>query len=189
MISSTGKQKKNKNTGPAASQAAGKDRVARLLSLPDNISGMTLVELMLVAAIILALVTISTPLFRRTYEDLKLSSSARGIANLIQFCQESSIMERKRFRLEIDRDKKSYRILVEDEEKREFSPLGSRWGRTFKIPADIEIETEIEELDFYPNGRVTPGLVYLTNKAGKSYTLSIEQNTGLVSVYDYKKEE
>lgn len=151
------------------------------------LTGFTLLELMLVAVIILALVTISIPLFKRTYEDLRLTSSAKEIAAIMQFCRERAVFERRTFVLNIDTDKMSYQIFTEDEDKKEPLPLKSRWGRIFRIPDGIDVEVDEERIDFLPDGSTTPALIYLTNKEGKAFTISIEQGTGLVSVYDYKK--
>lgn len=151
--------------------------------------GFTLLELMLVAVIILILVSVSTPLFKRTYEDLRLTSSAKEISSVMQFCQERAVFERKNFRFNVNPDKKTYQLLAKDEEKGEFQPLRSRWGRAFKIPDGIDIEADQDTVDFFPDGTATPASLYLTNKEGQVFTILTEQETGLVRVYDYKKEK
>ena len=148
----------------------------------------TLLELMLVAAIILALVALSTPLFRRTYEDLKLTTSAKNIAYTANFCRERAIFERRSYRFIIDIENNLYRIFVEDEEDNAFKPLREKWGRSFRIPKDIEVETNKTVIDFSPNGDTNSVIIYLTNKENKTCAVSIEADTGLIKVYDYIKE-
>lgn len=150
-------------------------------------AGFTLLELTLVAVIILALVTISAPLFKRTYEDLRLTSSVKEIACVMQFCRERAVFERRNFRLNVNPDKKTYQVLAEDEDKGKLLPLRSRWGRVFRIPDSIDVEADKDTVDFFPNGTTTPILLYLTNKEGQVFTILIEQDIGLVRVYDYKK--
>lgn len=153
----------------------------------DSGAGFTLLELMLVAVIMLVLVTISTPLFKRTYEDLRLTSSAKEIASVMRFCRERAIFERKTFILNIDTEKKTYQVFAEDEDNEEPLPLKSRWGRIFRIPDGIDVEVDVKEIDFFPDGSTTPVSIYLTNKEGKAFTILIERDTGFVRVYDYKK--
>lgn len=152
-------------------------------------AGFTLLELMLVAVIILALVTVSTPLLKKTYEDLRFTSCAKEAAAVMRFCRERAIFERRIFRINIDSDNKTYQVLAEDEDKHKLAPLRSRWGRIFRLPDAINVEADEKEIDFFPDGTTTPTLVYLTNKEGEAFTISIEPETGFVRVYDYKKEE
>ena len=150
--------------------------------------GFTLLELLLVTIIILALVSISTPLFRNTYEDLKLTSTARDMASIIRLCYEKAVFERQPYRLKIDTDNNSYRIFTESEEDGEFKPLRDRWGRTFRTGNSIVISTEQEDIDFSPGGYTSSSYIYLTNREGNVATISIEANTGSAKIYDYKKE-
>ena len=154
----------------------------------SNGAGFTLLELMLVAVIILALVTVSTPLFKKTYEDLRLTSCAKEAAAVMRFCRERAIFERRIFRINIDSDKKTYQALAEEEDKQELVPLKSRWGRIFRLPDAIDVKAGEKEIDFFPDGTTTPALVYFTNKKGEGLTVSIEPDTGFVRVHDYKKE-
>lgn len=194
MISQTGKKNKNflvriafriapKNTRYAIPSFA-RTGEAR----PNRQGGFTLLELTLVAVIILILVCISVPLFKRTYQDLRLTSSAKEIASVMQFCRERAVFERKNFRFKVDPDKKAYQLFAEDEDKGKFLPLRSRWGRAFKIPDGIDIETDQDTVDFFPDGTASPASLYLTNKESQVFTILIEQDTGLVRVYDYKKQ-
>lgn len=148
----------------------------------------TLLELMLVAAIILALVALSTPLFRRTYEDLKLTTSAKNIAYMANFCRERAVFERRDYRLIIDIDNNMYQISVEDEEDNTFKPLKERWGRSFRIPNGIEVKADRAIIDFLPDGNTNSVVIYLTNKENKTIAVSIEAGTGSIKVYDYIEE-
>jgi len=149
-------------------------------------AGFTLIELLLVAVIILALVTISTPQFKRTFEDLRLTSCAKDISVIVRFCQERSVFERSPYKILIDIDNKTYRIYTYNQDKDSFEPIEGRWGKRFRISDSIDIETEEEELDFSPDGTITPTLIYLTNKEDKTHTILVEGSTGLIKVYDHK---
>ncbi|MFH1867807.1 MAG: prepilin-type N-terminal cleavage/methylation domain-containing protein [Candidatus Omnitrophota bacterium] len=177
-----GKMKKNNNKSHAACSLGPRPSFVFLGKY-----GFTLLELMLVSVIILAMVAISTPLFRRTYEDLKLTTTVKDISMLMQFCREKAVFERRPYRISLDINQKTYQALVEEDDE-EFKPLKSRWGRLFRIPGGIDIETSLEKIDFSPSGKPTPAVVYLTNNKNVTHTIFIESNTGRIRVYDYKKE-
>jgi len=148
----------------------------------------TLLELMLVAAIILALVLLSTPIFRRTYEDLQLTTSAKNIAYMANFCRERAVFERIDYRLNIDTDNNVYQISVRNEEDNTFKPLKEKWGRSFRIPNGIEVKTDKEAIDFSPEGDTNSFTIYLTNKENKTIVVSIKAGTGSIRIYDYIEE-
>ena len=143
---------------------------------------------MLVAAIIFALVALSTPLFKRTYEDLRLTTSAKNIAYMALFCRERAVFERRDYRLIIDIDNNLYRISVKDEEDNTFKPLRERWGRPFSIPDGIEVKADKRIIDFPPDGDTDSVIIYFTNKENKTIAVSIKAGTGSIKVYDYIEE-
>jgi Tfp pilus assembly protein FimT len=143
---------------------------------------------MLVAIIISALVLISTPLFKRTYEDLKLTAQSKDLAGMLEFCRQKAIFERRAYRLTLNKDKRYYQVLAEDEEGLRFRPPESRWGKPIRFTDGIDIRAEKEEIDFSPDGNAASLKIYLTNRQNKGYTISIEPDTGDIGLYDYKKE-
>ena len=151
-----------------------------------NRPGFTLIELVLVTVIILAIVAISTPQFKRTYDDLKLTTSVKEMAAILRFLRERTVFERKNYTLVIDINNRSYRAFIKDKDE-ELKTLKSKWGRNFKLSDNIDIETESEEIEFSPDGGATAALLYLTNKENSTQTIIIEE-TGHIRVYDYKKE-
>jgi len=155
---------------------------------PVSRNGFTLLELMLVAVIILCLVALSTPLFKSTYDDIRLTSTSKEIAAILNFCRERAIFERRDYRFRIDPKERSYRILAEDQEENGFKPLKGRWGRIFRIPEMIGLEADTEEILFSPDGSTTPAMIYLSNSENRTCTITTEGSTGLIKVYDYKKE-
>ena len=111
----------------------------RSLRISVHKNAFTLIEVTLVSVIVLILITLSMPLFRRTYEDLKITSCTKDISQIIHFSRQRAIFERRNYRVVIDSDNNSYQILVQDEESDKFIPLADRWGRVYNVPKDIEI--------------------------------------------------
>ncbi|MFC1807539.1 Tfp pilus assembly protein FimT/FimU [Candidatus Omnitrophota bacterium] len=151
-------------------------------------TGFTLIELMLVCILILVLVSISTPLFKRTYEDLRITTSAKELASVMRFCREKAIFERNSYRLILDSDEKTYKVFQKDDKDNKYKPLKSRWGKIFRIPNSISLESKEDQIDFMPNGSSTSASIYLANREGTTYTISIEKRTGFVRVYESRKE-
>jgi len=143
----------------------------------------TLIEVTLVSVIILILITLSMPLFRRTYEDLKITSCAKDISQIIHFSRERAIFERRNYRIIIDTESNTYQILVHDEEGDGFKPLADRWGRMFHIPKDIEISTDKKQIDFLPGG-VSDSAVICIIRENRTYSIILDGSTGSIKVDD-----
>ena len=59
----------------------------------------TLIELTLVTIIILALVGLSVPLFRKTFSGLAAKDATFNISKLINYAQERSVIDRKNYKI------------------------------------------------------------------------------------------
>ena len=148
----------------------------------------TLIELMLVVLIILALVSISSPLFRRSFDDLKLSSTARELVSILRLSRERAVFERSYYRLYINSDDNFYKMYTSSDGKEDFITLKERWGRKFKISKNITVDTEIDYIDFFPDGKSSGGIIYLENSNNNFNTIIVEESIGSIQLYDYKKE-
>jgi len=146
-------------------------------------SGFTLIEVTLVSVIILILITLSMPLFRRTYEDLKITSCTKDISQIIHFSRQRAIFERRNYRFVIDSDNNSYQILVQDEESDKFIPLADRWGRVYNVAKDIEIRTDKKQIDFSPSGVSDSAIIYIIRE-NKTYSIILDGSTGSIKIND-----
>jgi prepilin-type N-terminal cleavage/methylation domain-containing protein len=143
----------------------------------------TLLEVMLVSAISLILITLSVPLFKKTYKDMEIASCAKGISQIIYFSRERAIFERRDYRVVIDEENSLYRILALDRESGLFRPLTDRWGRTFRVPEDIKIRTEAGRIDFSPGGESVSTVIYIS-RGDRIYSIVLDGCTGSVRLYD-----
>ena len=78
--------------------------------------GFTLIELIIVAAIITVLIAVSSPLFKTTLRDVEMKDAAYNISKLIRLGQQRAIIEEKRHRLLIDFNKRAYYLRAEEAE-------------------------------------------------------------------------
>lgn len=143
------------------------------------------------SVIILALVSFSTPLFRKTFADLELKEAASNISKLMGMAQQRAIIESRRYRLLFDFEAKWYRLFrIEGEGQNiKFNGLADSFGRRFKIPESVDVKGNIKEIIFYPNGSCgSPGAsrgaieLKLTNKNENTTTISVIEETGNVVI-------
>jgi prepilin-type N-terminal cleavage/methylation domain-containing protein len=146
--------------------------------------GFTLIEVTLVSVIILILITLSMPIFRMTYEDLRISSSAKDIAQMITFARERAVFERINYRFVVDDTANTYQVLAQYEERGEFEPLKDRWGRVSVVPDGIDIQADIKSIDFSPSGISSHAVIYLTSGKGKTYSITLDGKKGIAKVDD-----
>jgi Tfp pilus assembly protein FimT len=139
---------------------------------------------MLVAVIILVLVALSAPLFRKTYEDLSFTVYAKGIFNTLYYCRERSILERKTYAIIIDNEKNTYNIFVENRDSGEFEISTDSRRSVFKIPEGIEIETDRENIFFRPDGYMDPAIITITDKNNRIQRILLDGKTGPVTMND-----
>ena len=153
-------------------------------------AGFTFIELMLVTVIIGIIISISTPLFQRTFDAIQLENLAANLTKLMQYSREKAIVERLQYRIVFDIYRGQYRLEVEEDPLNnpgEFYRLKSRWGKENSIPEGISLEMEKNAINFYPDGRISQSTIYLTNKNGKTYTLITERTLGRVQIFNYRK--
>ena len=157
--------------------------------------GFTLIELLIVSVIILALVSFSTPLFRKTFTDLELKEAVSNISKLMGLAQQRAIIERYRYRLLFDFEGRQYRLSrIEGEGQNiKFIALKDSFGRPFKIPESVDVKGNTKEIIFYPDGSCgTPGAnrdvieLELTNKNENTMTISVIEATGNVVITQKK---
>ncbi len=151
----------------------------------------TLIELLIVSVIILALVSFSTPLFRKTFTDLELKEAVSNISKLMGLAQQRAIIEGRSYRLLFDFEGRQYRLSrIEGEGQNiKFVDLRDSFGRPFKIPESVDIEGNTKEVIFYPNGSCSaPGAerdvieLKLTNKNENTMMISVIEATGNVVI-------
>jgi len=77
-----------------------------------NRCGFTLIELVLVGLIILIMVSVSVPMFRRTFSNVQLDETAYNIVKFMNYARAKAIAERVRAKLDFDFDTGEYRLTV-----------------------------------------------------------------------------
>lgn len=157
-----------------------------------NEKGFTLIELFIVSGIILALVAFSTPLFRKTFNELQLREAASNISKLAAFAQQEAILNRNTYKISFNPEKRTYQLLSagsQEGAKVEFKPSGGRFGRVFHWPGSIDMEAQLNEgrsvgISFYPDGHSDKAEFKLANKNDKVLRITSTGVLGNIAIYE-----
>jgi prepilin-type N-terminal cleavage/methylation domain-containing protein len=147
--------------------------------------GFTLLELLFVTIVILVLISISTPLFKRTYDNLRHDEFSRNIAKLMKYAHERAIIERVQYRVCFDLNSKTYQIKVEEDplnQRGVFCEVNGKFGKLNRIPDDVSLESSTKEVTFYPDGTVDEASLVVSSTCGAVSTLTTITGTGDVKI-------
>lgn len=168
-------------TGPRRTKVAA-------LKGSDKKAAFTLIELLIVSVIILALLSFSTPLLRKSFTDLELKETVSNISKFIALAQQKAIIERCSYAISFDFEAGTYRLSgVEGEgEDKKYKDLADRFGRLFEVPKSIKIEGNAKEIVFSPNGECSVVELELTNRNEKVMLINTTGTMGNVVVTEKK---
>jgi Tfp pilus assembly protein FimT len=140
-----------------------------------RIKGVTLIELFLVIIIIGVLVGISLPSLKATFNNLRLDSFSRELQSLMNYLHERSIVEKKVIYLNIDNNKKEIWAEIKGEQ-------AQTRLKTLGFGDDIKIETDSEEIIFYPDGEITKATIEVRNHYNQKISLTTKGVFGGVKI-------
>jgi len=151
--------------------------------------GLTFIELILVISILSILTAISTPLFRRTFDNLQVRNLCLDISKLSKYVQERAIMEQVIHRIDFDVNNKEYWVSIAKDplNPEKFITLNNRLGRKRRFSTNILLECAKPYAVFYPDGRVDELTMYVAGADGEVYTLTNKETTGYVKIFNYRK--
>lgn len=163
-----------------------------------SLTGFTLIELALVAVIILAIITLSTPLFRRTIAELSIRDASYNISKLINYAQERAIIDNtKNFKVRFYLKNKQYKFVEIGTDPVTKSPVeikvAGKFGKLFTLPKGITFTRDEKpgaqnvDIAFYPDGHCTKADIYLYDAGKMHYKISTKGFGGLVEVSEEVK--
>lgn len=153
---------------------------------PSPIHGFTLVEMLVVLAIITMLLGITIPFTSGFGKGLRIKTSSRAIAGVLNVAKSNTITLRRNYTVVFDVKKDQY--WIED-------TGGKVYEKKYCLPSSVKFKVkDDEEADpvTFENDRVTfnasgslegpSGSVTITDKQGDSRTISVIASTGKVSI-------
>ncbi|MBU3911009.1 MAG: GspH/FimT family pseudopilin [Candidatus Omnitrophica bacterium] len=152
----------------------------------SNSIGFTLVEMLVVLAIVGMLLGISIPFTTGFGKGLRIKTASRAILGTLRVARSSAITYRDRKMVVFDVQEGEYWIQDEDgniSEKKLRLPSSIK----FRLPEDSEADPVTFENDtviFAPSGAVEGqnGYITISDKKGKSMTISIINSTGKITI-------
>lgn len=142
-----------------------------------NKKGFTIIEIVLVIALIGILATISLPVYKKTAAHYSLITAARMIASDIRLAQQRSITESRSYRLLFNTGSDNYQLLsVSNKSEINYLPKGIKIIRT---------NFTDKTLSFLPSGAPSQGgRVVLENRFGGRRYIIVTPATGRVRISD-----
>lgn len=107
--------------------------------------GITFIELLLVILLVVILAGVSYPVLRNNFYGMQLPVFSKRLQALFIHLRERAIVERKVVYLTFEDSNKKYRVNIGNE---------SRTIETFSVPEKVNVETEQEQIAFYPDGSI-----------------------------------
>ncbi len=181
MISSTGRRKLRDKIGFT-------QPFLKYFKLSSGKAGFTFIELLLTAIILLVIIGLSVPVFKRTFSDLRVNLQAKDIASLMDLAREKAIMTRITHLIKIDTDKKTYRMLKMDFKKAKPIPLEGKWGRRFYISSSLKVDISDDVIEFSPDGSSGGGSISLEDVSGFKRQIQVDAGTGEITVGEVREE-
>lgn len=148
--------------------------------------GFTLVEMLVVLAIIIMLLGLSLPFTTGFGKGLRLKTAATAILGTLRVARSNAITYREKYVVMFDIENSQY--WIED-------LSGKIFERKSGLPSSIKFKVQGEGLSdpitfegdrvvFYPTGAIegTSGSIIITDKEGNSKTISIIGSTGKISI-------
>ena len=148
----------------------------------------TLIELLLVIVILGVIAGITLPNFRQTYTTFKLKSTTQQIVSLMRYARSRAIIETKIFQMDFDDSLSSYWLLEAETQletqgdEASFKNLTGRYGKTFRIPAEVKMEVSSSPVNFFPDGGMDETAITLSSH-GRRFVISTDQPMGYLKVW------
>jgi len=154
--------------------------------------GFTMLEIVLVLFLLVGMLTLVIP---RISLGESLGSIGRKWVGAMKSFQEMAMMTQKTVRLYVDIDRNMYWPMVIDG-KEEKIPLDPTWAVPIVLPetvrfADLQIGTTVKQagrvdIFFYPNGRIDPAIVHLTDMSNNIVGVFVEPVTAMIRMTDHR---
>ena len=154
--------------------------------------GFTMLEMVLVLFLLVGMLTLVIP---RISLGESLGTVGRKWVGVMKSFQEMAMTTQKTVRLYVDIDRNMYWPMVIDG-KEEKIPLDPTWAMPIVLPetvrfADIQIGTTVKQagrvdIFFYPNGRIDPAIVHLTDLNNNIVGVFVEPVTAMIRMTDHR---
>lgn len=148
----------------------------RIFTGHGGMSGFTLIEVVLVGALLAVMVGFAMPGLRGSFQRLAVERSASEIEELSRFARTSAIMRGVPYRLAISKDEGTYRLLRG--ETGNFVHVEGSLGRPRHLPEGAKGEGPSRALTFFPNGTAAGGPLEVVRENETLWRLHVDPVLG-----------
>lgn len=154
---------------------------------------MTLLELILVMAIICTVLAMAAPSLRGFFASRRTHNAAVQMLALMKACRSRAISEGRLYRFNLDAGEGVFWMTVR--EAGVFRELPSEFGRKFDLPEGTEAQWEDSagattgHVQFYADGRADRARIRLTGKGGEVVELSCPSASEFYEIRSRQAEE
>jgi len=154
--------------------------------------GFSLVELLLVLSLIAVLAGLAIPNFQSLFQKTNVSSAARVVADTMRYAQSCSITQSQLIQMRVNSSPFSIQLFKKDIDRHGdeevWSRLDGRFGRREKFGNSLEIRSDLEVWEFYPDGKIDKGMIEICSEDNDCYVVSTQKYRGRVEIYEMEQE-
>lgn len=151
-------------------------------SLRAKTNGFTLLELLIVMAIIALLLLSAIPSFKGTYKTLEIFTASKKIASFITYARQRAILERVKYRLNFDYAARKYWLTREKDPIDYPNYYVEIKNRFAQLPEKVVLDPEVDFITFLPDGQSNINLLTLRNEFGDEYILYLGKGVNYVKI-------
>lgn len=146
-------------------------------------AGFTLLELLVVTLILMVLVGVSVPQFRRTFRHLQLQVFASDVATLLTYAHRRAVARGEVLRVHFDVAGRQYWLASAQDGSPEakFERVSGKFGRVASVPGTISVASGTPDVTFYPDGRADRFEIFISEDGRAGYRVATDR-TGRVSL-------
>lgn len=160
--------------------------------------GFTLIEVLLVIVLLTIVTALAIPRFNQSYAQLQLRDLTNDIAYLMRYAQSRAIHTARPLKLMFDEGNNSYwltQAAPDDEEGPAaeeppdviYEKLPGRFGRVFKVPAEMTLAPTHSSVTFTPDGRIEKIQIDVCRQ-DQCMIVSTQNQSGYVAVIESPEE-
>jgi hypothetical protein len=164
-------------------------RKSEALRVPRPAASFTLIELTLVTFLLLTLIGLSIPLFKKTLSGLSAQDTSFNISKLVNYAQEIAVLERKNFKITFNFQGGKYQLLEIVPSVKPAPPkkIPGRFGRSFSLPQGLKLSGDRKDVLFYQDGHCDAFTVKVLAKEG-GYSIRSKGFGNMVEVKEVQLE-
>lgn len=146
-------------------------------------SGFTLIEQLIVIAIIVSLLGFGAIQMTQVYKQNSVETATNNLKTVLQFLQMKSIEDGLVYELALSEDGKKIQVKREVHGKKDFELFRSSWITAVQMGHSIQLAFERSgDLFFYPDGMTSKNRLFLVKEGGARVSLALKNRIGTIEI-------